>query len=97
MNLSTRTPQSIGESFCIRYTQLHQHVEKIPERIKHKISQLNHLPNSDEHLFLVQQGLTLGEYNLLYFLHYFDKRKQYQQKSSSSGYLATTSNARPDT
>lgn len=82
MNL--RAEPNIGESFCTRYTQLHQCVVKLPDLIKHKIAQLNHLPNSDEHLFLVQHGLTLGEYNLLYFIHYSDLRKQYQRKSTSS-------------
>ncbi len=91
MNLtpSAFTPHSIGESFCLRYTQLHQQVQKIPERVKHKISQLNHLADGDEHLFLVQHGLTLGEYNLLYFLIYGVKRKQYQQKSSLGSGLAS--------
>ncbi len=75
-------PQDIGESFCIRYTRLHEHVDQMPDGTKRKITQFNHLPNSDEHLFLVRHGLTMGEYNLLYFLIYSNKRKGYQEKST---------------
>lgn len=74
--------ESIGQSFCTRYNHLYQYVDQIPDKIKREITRLNHVPNSNEHLFLVSHGLTLGEYNLLYFLIYCKKRKTYQEKST---------------
>ena len=71
----------MGDSFCVRYDQLYKHVEQIPDKLKHKITQFNHGANSNEHLFLPQHHITLGEYNLLYFLSFSDKRKKYQEKS----------------
>lgn len=70
-----------GESFCHRYDQLHHHVHKMPMELKRKITQFNHVSDCSEHLFLPLHGITLGEYNVLYFLIYSHKRKDYQSKS----------------
>ena len=77
----------LGESLCQRYEQLHRALENIPMERKRKMNQAP--KQSDEHVFLVRHGMTLGEYNLLYFLKYSDNRKRYQRASteqqSSSG------------
>jgi hypothetical protein len=72
----------IGDSFCKRYDQLYHVVNDMSEPLKRKITQLNHIPNANEHLFIPQHSITLGEYNLTYFLIYSNNRKAYQKKSS---------------
>lgn len=73
---------NVHETFCRRYDQLYGHVEQIPIEVKRKLTQLNNLSQYNEHSFLLQHGCTLGEYNLMYFLIYSNKRKEYQHKSS---------------
>ena len=82
--LATSLPSAskLGESLCQQYDQLHHAVESMPMELKRK---MNHAPKqSDEHVFLVRHGMTLGEYNLLYFLKYSDNRKKYQKGGASS-------------
>lgn len=74
----------IGRSFCLRYDRLMDEFKTIqndPYK-KRKLTQLNNDPQYNEHSFLVQHGMTLGEYDLLYFLIHSDNRKKYQQKST---------------
>lgn len=72
----------VGRSFCLRYDQMMDSFKQIPLYDKRKLTQLNNLPKYNPHAFLVQHGLTLGEYDLLYFLIYSDNRRKYQQKST---------------
>ena len=80
-SLVANQPYRFGESFCNRYNQLHHHVHEMPMELKRKITQFNHVADCSEHLFLPPHGITLGEYNILYFLIYSGKRKDYQTKS----------------
>jgi hypothetical protein len=73
--------ETVGASFCSRYNLLHHYVEQIPIEQKRKLTQLNNVPQYDENSFLIRHGVTLGEYNLLNFIIYSGKRKEYQQKS----------------
>lgn len=72
----------MGESFCRKYDQMHEYVETIPMFEKRKLTKMNNDPSHNEHHFLLQHGITLGEYNLFSFLIYSNKRKEYQQKST---------------